>query len=85
MDFRETPGVCVLWNRGDAPATVDLVVTTPISRSAEIAVSPDPATTPGATTIQPGLWRWRVTVPAGGSATVSVGWRIRASGGMELS
>ncbi len=73
-----------IWNRSGAPIPVAVYLTMPVSRSQEVTVSVDEATTPGWTVVQPGLLRWQLSIPPGAPTRVGLGWRLRAREGLQL-
>jgi hypothetical protein len=73
-----------IWNRSTETIPVAVYLTMPVSRSQEVTVTVDEATTPGWTVVQPGLLRWQVSVPPGAPTRVGLGWRLRAKEGLQL-
>jgi len=73
-----------LRNFADAPRTVAVYQTIPVSRSAELTVTIAPESSAGATATSPGVLRWQVELPAGGGQEFSLGWMLQTSGGLKL-
>jgi hypothetical protein len=73
-----------LINASDAPRTIAVYRTHPVSAADEVAVELDHDTTPGATTVLPGLLRWVTTLQPGQPTRIGLGWTLRASGSFRL-
>ncbi len=71
-------------NLGTERRTVRFYATIPISRSKELVVDVDAATTPGYEVVEPGVLRWSLVLEPGAEKTVAVGYVLQASGGFKL-
>jgi len=63
-----------LRNLGPAARTVTVVRTLPVARSEGLTIVHHPRTNGGGRALEPGLWTWTLTVPAGGSVDFAEGW-----------
>lgn len=72
-----------LHNLGTTPRAVTVVRTLPVARSEGLAIIHHPRTTPGGTTLEPGLWSWTLTIPPGGTQDFAEGW-IATSDHLDL-
>ena len=71
-----------LHNFADAPRTIAVYQTIPVSRSAELTVTLI-GTSDGAATVESGVLRWTFTIPAAGRQELALGWVLAASGGLK--
>jgi hypothetical protein len=73
-----------IWNLGDRPRTMTVYLTMPVSHSKEVTVTLDPATTPDATTVEPGVLRWTITLAPGAATRLGLGWQLDARDGFHF-
>lgn len=71
-------------NLGEAPRTVALYRTMPVSRSAELKITPAAGTSEGSTAVEPGVLRWTLTLAPGTRQEIGLGWVLEASGNVTL-
>ena len=73
-----------IWNLSDQPRTMTVYLTMPVSHSKEVTVTLDPATTPDATTVEPGVLRWTITLAPGTATRLGLGWQLDARDGFHF-
>ncbi len=73
-----------IWNLGDKPRQLTVYLAMPVSHSKEVSVTLDPASTPDATTVEPGVLRWTITLAPGAATRLGLGWQLDAHDGFHF-